>query len=169
MGIRDGLDSDAAAIRAVHLGAFPTSAEADLVERLTGDGDAVISVVAEEDDEIVGHVLLSRKMVRGDGRDYRALGLGPISVVPDRQSAGIGSALIRAAIERAKALGEDMIFLLGEPAYYRRFGFRAEEAAPFASPYAGPHLMALRLHDVPLPASGRADYAPAFAGLEADT
>jgi putative acetyltransferase len=169
MDIRDGLDSDAAAIRAVHLSAFPTAAEADLVERLTGDGDVVVSVIAEEEDEIIGHVLLSRKTVRGDGRDYRALGLGPIGVLPDRQRAGIGSALIRGAIERAKALGEDMIFVLGDPAYYRRFGFRAEEAAPFASPYAGPHLMALRLGDVPLPASGRADYAPAFAMLEADT
>jgi predicted N-acetyltransferase YhbS len=166
MVIRDGLDSDAAAIRAVQLSAFPTSAEADLVERLIADGDAVISLVAEEGGEIVGHILLSRKRVRGDGRDYRALGLAPVAVLSDRQRAGIGSALVRAAIERAEALGEDMIFLLGEPEYYGRFGFRAEEAAPFASPYAGPYLMALRLRDVPLPTSGRADYAPAFAALE---
>lgn len=166
MVIRDGLDSDAAAIRAVHLGAFPTPAEADLVERLVGDGDAVVSLVAEDGDRIVGHVLLSRKTVSGDGRDYRALGLGPIGVNPDRQNRGVGAALVMAAIERARALGEELIFLLGEPAYYGRFGFRAEDAAPFASAYAGPHLMALRLGDVALPASGRADYARAFAMLE---
>jgi putative acetyltransferase len=166
MEIRDGLDSDAAAIRAVHLSAFPTAAEADLVERLIDDGDAVVSLVAEEREEIIGHVLLSRKRVRGDGRDYRALGLAPIGVLPDRQNEGIGSTLVRAAIERVRRLGEELVFLLGEPAYYGRFGFRADVAAPFASPYAGPHLMALKLLDVPLPASGQADYPPAFAMLE---
>ena len=166
MEIRDGLDSDAAAIRAVHLGAFPGPAEADLVEQLIADGDAVVSLVAEEHGEIIGHVLLSRKRVRGDGRNYRALGLAPIGVLPDRQNMGVGSTLVRAAIKRAGMLGEELIFLLGEPEYYGRFGFRAEEAAPFASPYAGPYLMALRLRDLPLPASGRADYAPAFAALE---
>jgi len=167
MAIRDGLDSDAVAIRAVHLGAFPTSAEADLVERLVAEGDAVISLVAEEKGEVVGHILLSRMSVCGDGRDYRALGVAPVGVVARGQGRGHGSALIRAALDRAAALGEEILFLLGSPAYYGRFGFRAEAAAAFASPYAGSHLMALRLHDVPLPISGRADYAPAFAALEA--
>ena len=169
MRIRGGLESDAAAIRAVHLGAFPTAAEADLVERLIAEGDAVVSLVAEEEGKVVGHVLLSRARVDGDGRDYRGLGLAPIGVVADRQGAGLGSALVRAALEEAKARGEEIVFLLGDEAYYRRFGFRPEEAAPFASPYAGPHLMALRLGDVPLPASGRVDYAPAFAALDAQS
>jgi putative acetyltransferase len=163
--IRDGVDRDAAAIRAVHLSAFPTPAEADLVERLGADGDAVLSLVAEEEGAVVGHVLLSRMRVAGDGRDYRALGLAPVGIVASRQGAGFGSALIRAALERAAQRGEELVFLLGAPAYYRRFGFRAEAAAPFASPYAGPHFMALRLRDVPPPVSGRADYAPAFATL----
>jgi putative acetyltransferase len=163
--VREGLDSDGAAIRVVHLSAFPTSAEADLVERLRADGDTVLSLVAEEGDKVVGHVLLSRMRAAGDGRDYRALGLAPVGVVAQRQGTGIGSALIRAALEQAAQRGEELVFLLGAPAYYRRFGFRAEEAAPFASPYAGPHFMAVRLRDVPLPASGRANYAPAFAAL----
>ncbi len=83
---------------------FPGPAEADLVERLIGDGDAVVSLVAEERDRIVGHVLLSRKTVSGDGRDYRALGLGPIGVNPERQNKGVGSALVWAAIGRAREL-----------------------------------------------------------------
>jgi putative acetyltransferase len=166
MGIRSGLDGDAAAIRAVHLGAFPTPAEADLVEQLLAEGDSVVSLAAEEEGKVVGHLLLSRMSVSGDGRDYRALGLAPVGIVAQRQGAGLGSALIRAALEQAASLGEEIVFVLGSPAYYGRFGFRAEEAAPFASPYAGPHLMALRLRDVPLPGSGHADYAPAFAALE---
>jgi putative acetyltransferase len=164
--IRDSLDSDTAAIRAIHLSAFPTSAEADLVEQLTADGDSVLSLVAEEVGKVVGHVLLSRMRVSGDGRDYRAIGLAPVAVAASRQRAGLGSQLIRAALDRASRLGEELVFLLGAPAYYERFGFRAEEAAPFASPYAGPHFMALRLRDVPLPQAGRAEYAPAFARLE---
>ena len=103
--------------------------------------------------------------VEGDGRAWRALGLGPVAVVPERQRQGIGSALIREALVRAEALGEELVFLVGEPEYYRSFGFSAATAAPFASPYAGPYFMALALREAPLPATGKADYAPAFASL----
>ena len=158
---------DAAAVRAVHMAAFPTSLEADLVEAVERAGDAVISLLAEQDGKVVGHILLSRMTVTGDGRAYRALGLAPVAVLPDAQGRGVGSALIRAALSRAGAEGEELVFVLGEPVYYRRFGFDPEMAAPFASPYAGPYFMALRLDPrVPLPATGRADYAPAFAELE---
>ena len=164
--IREMAPGDAAAIRAVQLAAFPTALEADLVEQLERDGDAEISLVAEAEGRIVGHVLLSRMNVQGDGHHWRALGLGPVAVLPERQNQGIGSAVIRAALRRAEAKGAELVFLVGEPDYYRRFGFAAETAAPFASPYAGPYLMALALTPVKLPASGRADYAPAIAELE---
>ena len=167
VAVRPERGSDAAAIRAVHLAAFPTSAEADLVDMLRDDGDSETSLVAEERASclIVGHVLLSRMKVEADGRAWRALGLGPVAVVPERQRQGIGSALIREALVRAEALGEELVFLVGEPEYYRSFGFSAATAAPFASPYAGPYFMALALREAPLPATGKADYAPAFASL----
>lgn len=164
--IRPATSADAPAIRQVHLAAFPTCVEADLVGRLEQDGDAVLSLIAERDGDVVGHVLLSRMRVSGNGRDYRALGLGPIAVLPALQRAGTGSALIRTALAAATGAGEELVFLVGDPAYYPRFGFAPETAAPFASPYAGPYLMALALSGVPLPAEGRADYAPAFAELE---
>ena len=82
------------------------------------------------------------------------------------RSSRIGSRLIRDSLERLGNQGEELVFLVGEPAYYRRFGFAAETAAQFASPYAGPYFMALALGDIDIPAAGRADYAPAFAGLE---
>ena len=157
---------DAAAIRAVHLAAFPGPDEADLVERLERDGDVVLSLAAVEQDRIVGHILISRMEAEGDGQHYRAVGLAPVAVLPERQKSGIGSALIREALDRLRAQGEEIVFLVGEPAYYRRFGFDAQSSAPFASPYAGPYFMALALADIDIPAAGRADYTPAFAGLE---
>jgi putative acetyltransferase len=126
----------------------------------------VLSLVAVEEGLIVGHVLISRMQAEGDGRPYRAVGLAPVAVLPERQKQGIGSVLIREALDRLRAQGEEIVFLVGESAYYRRFGFDAATAAPFASPYAGPYFMALALGDIDLPAAGRADYAPAFAGLE---
>jgi putative acetyltransferase len=163
--IRPAEAGDEAGIRAVHLAAFPTRAEADLVERLDSDGDAVLSLVAERSGEIVAHVLLSRMSVSGEGRDYRALGLGPIAVTPAFQRASLGSELIRSVIAIAQATSEELIFVLGEPEYYSRFGFSADTAAPFLSPYAGRYLMALALREVALPGIGEAEYAPAFRAL----
>lgn len=158
--------ADAAGIRRVHIAAFPTPAEADLVERIERDGDAVVSLVAADHGEIVGHILLSRMAVEGDGRSVRALGLAPLAVLPRAHQGGVGSALVRAALGIAKALGEELVFVLGEPDYYARFGFSPETAAPFTSPYAGPYLMALALHDdFQQPAAGQAEYAPAFSAL----
>lgn len=166
-GLRPAEPRDAAGIRAVHLAAFPTPAEADLVDALARDGDVVVSLVGEARGEIVAHVLLSRMRVTGDGRLYRALGLGPVGVRPPFQGAGIGRRLIEGALAIARATGEELVFVLGEPDYYRRFGFSTETAAPFASPYAGPYFMALALTEgLATPAQGEAAYAPAFAGLE---
>lgn len=162
--IRPEAGGDQKAIRAVHVAAFPTSQEADLVRRLHDDLDSIISLVAADNGQVIGHVLLSRMRVEGDGRQIRALGLAPISVLPDRQRHGVGSALVEEALRRAEQSGEEMIFLVGEPDYYRRFGFSAEAAAPFASPYAGPYFMARAF--VPLPQSGKADYAAAFEELK---
>lgn len=164
--IRPAEPEDAAGIRAVLEAAFPTPVEADLVEALVREGDAIISLVAERQGEIAGHVLLSRMQVTGETRALRALGLGPIGVLPGFQGGGIGAALIEGALGIARATGEEIVFLLGEPDYYTRFGFSAEAAAPFASPYAGPYFMALPLRpDFVSPESGEAAYARAFSNL----
>jgi putative acetyltransferase len=155
---------DAESIRAVHLAAFPTSDEADLVRMLNEDSDSVISLVAKDHGQIIGHVLLSRMDVQGDGRKLRALGLAPVAVLPDRQRNGIGSALIREAMQLAEKRGEELVFVVGEPDYYGRFDFSTEAAMPFASPYSGAYFMARSL-GAPLPASGTAAYAPAFRSL----
>jgi putative acetyltransferase len=160
MILRDELPADHAAIWQVVHAAFGSAGEADLVDRLRADGDVAVSLVAVEGEAIVGHVLLSRMQA-----PFRALGLAPVSVRPDRQRSGVGSALVREALARAKAEGFEAVFVLGDPAYYGRFGFDPATAQGFASPYAGPHLMAVALTG-PLPVtSGRVDYAPAFAAL----
>jgi len=166
LAVRPETGADAEAIRAVHLAAFPTSAEADLVARLSEDRDNEISLVAEQAGEIVGHVVLSRMSVTSGSRAVRALGLGPVGVRPGTQGSGVGSKLIRSALAIAGTLGEEVVFVLGEPDYYRRFGFSAATAAPFASPYAGPYFMALWLRSDPAPPiHGMAAYAPAFGAL----
>jgi putative acetyltransferase len=165
-GIRPETGGDFEAIRAVHLAAFPTSAEADLVTALHDDHDCEISLVAEQGGEIVGHVMLSRMSASAGSRAFRALGLGPVGVLPGAQGSGIGSALIRSALAVAGTLGEELVFVLGEPDYYARFGFSTEAAAPFASPFAGLYFMALWLRPDPAPpVEGSADYAPAFGVL----
>lgn len=166
MHLRPAVASDRGDIRAVHLLAFPSSAEADLVEQLVQDGVAIISIVAVENGRIVGHVLLSRMDVEADGGTLNAVGLAPVAVIPEMQRHGVGSALIEAAIADARRLGVEMIFVLGDTGFYRRFGFAAEAARPFASPYAGAHFQALAIGRALGPVQrGTASYARAFDAL----
>ncbi|MEQ1510655.1 MAG: N-acetyltransferase [Sphingopyxis sp.] len=144
--------------------AFGYQGEADLVRSLHNDGDALVSLVAEEDGRIIGHAMFSRMRVEADGTALCAAGLAPVAVLPDSHSQGIGSTLIRQGLIDLCEQGVQISFVLGHPAYYPRFGYRAEHAQPFASPYAGSHFMALWLDkSVKAPESGRADYASAFS------
>jgi len=157
---------DAPEIAAVHLAAFDTDTEARLVDMLCGDGDIALSLVAQQDSKLAGSNILSAMNVVADGQKIRAWALGPIGVLPQLQAKGIGSALMREAINIAGKQNIQMLFLLGDPAYYSRFGFFAETAKPFASPYAGVHFQALLLDKaMKIPKSGKADYAAAFAKL----
>jgi len=157
MIIRDENPTDHTAIHDLVAAAFERPAEATLVDRLRSDGDCVISLVAVDGDEVVGHVLLSRMTA-----PFRALGLGPVSVKPGRQRTGIGSSLIRAGLGRAREAGWQGVIVLGEPKYYRRFGFDPALAGGFKSRYSGPHLMALALGmDLPV-TKGIIEYAPGF-------
>lgn len=159
--VRDEEPGDVPLIREVVTAAFGQALEADLVDRLRTDGDAVTSLVAIEDGRLAGHLMLSKMTA-----PFAALGLAPVSVAPDRQRSGIGSTLIRAALERARAEDWAAVFVLGDPAYYRRFGFDPALAAGFESVYAGPYLMALALKDLLPATTGRIDYAPTFADLD---
>jgi putative acetyltransferase len=158
--VRDESPGDWKAVYEVVSSAFGQRAEAELVGQLREAGDSVISLVADDGGQIVGHVLLSKM-----DAPFPALALAPLSVTPARQLSGIGSALIERAVAKARDEGWAAIFVLGDPNYYERFGFDPKAAAGFTSPYAGLHFMALRLSPS-LPAStGELRHAPAFATL----
>jgi putative acetyltransferase len=91
----------------------------------------------------------------------RALTLAPVGIRPDAQKVGIGSAMIRKGLERAQIEGWGAVFVLGSPAYYGRFGFQADTAELYASPYHGPDFMGL-LCDEGAPKSGQLDFPAAF-------
>jgi putative acetyltransferase len=169
--IRPARAEDGEAIDEVIRAAFASTqfghqGEAELVRMIGADDDVMVSLVAETGGAIVGHVLFSRMDVEADGRMITAAGLAPVSVVPDQQGQGIGDALIRAGLDDLRARGVAMSFVLGHESYYPRFGYAPELAARFASPFAGPHFMAMMLDSAaPWPQGGRAGYAPAFGRL----
>lgn len=135
MNIRSEIPSDDAAISSVIIAAFLEAEhtggnEAKIVEALRQARSLTVSLVATEDDRIVGHVAFSP--VTLDGRSEGWFGLGPVAVVPDRQREGIGSALIEAGLGQLRARGSTGCVVLGDPGYYRRFGFRADPSLQLA-------------------------------------
>jgi putative acetyltransferase len=144
-------------------GPAEAAAEAKLVRALRGDGDLALSLVAEQSGLIVGHIGFVRIEIEPDPR-LRVWGLAPLSVAPDWQSQGIGGALIRDGLERARRAGVGLVLVLGSPDFYRRFGFSAENALGIEVPWQGPNFMGLILRDT-RPPRGRAIYPGAFAAL----
>lgn len=160
MRLRPETEADRETVRRVIEAAFGREDEAHLVERLHAEGDAAISLVAEIDGRIAGHVMFS-PMRSPEG----SLGLAPVSVRPDLNGNGIGGALIRAGLDEARKRGFKAVFVLGDPPYYTRFGFAPELARGYATPFAGPFLMALDLTPGALSGEGELAYARAFDDL----
>lgn len=135
--IRPERPADRRAVFDVVARAFPTDAEAKLLDRLRDAGAATISLVAERDGRVVGHLLFSPVRVEGDGTGARfeALGLAPLAVHPDAQRSGAGQALVRAGLAACHAAGHEIVFVVGHPEYYPRFGF--VPAAPKGLHYGG--------------------------------
>lgn len=156
--IRPAREDDLEEIIALNDLAFGGRDEGKIVRALSKGEDSVLSLVASDDNLIVGHIQFFR--IRIDGAPV-AVGLGPMSVHPDFQKSGIGSGLIQMGLMALEGAGEQIVFVLGHPEYYPRFGFSADLAAPFESEWSGEAFMALRLHP-DAPASGRLTYPPAF-------
>jgi putative acetyltransferase len=167
--IRGEASPDVAAIGDVNRRAFGQEGEARLVELLRDSGYVRLSLVAEVDGAIVGHVLFSDlPIATSDGRTIAALSLAPMAVLPEHQRRGIGGQLIRAALPQLKADGHRIVVVLGHPEYYPRFGFSAELARNLACPFPVPPeaWMALELVDGALAGvAGRVEYPPPFSAV----
>jgi putative acetyltransferase len=122
MLIRTEEEKDWAAVYALNAAAFETPAEANLVDALRQQARPVVSLVAEDNQTVVGHMMFSPVSLTGHP-DVKIMGLAPMAVAPNHQCKGIGSALVRAGLERCKQLGFGAVVVLGHPEYYPRFGF----------------------------------------------
>ena len=141
--IRYARPTDHPAIAEINTAAFGKPDEAALIQRLREAGDVMFEMVSETEDVLVGHILYSR-LWADNGQLYAAL--APVSVRPEAQLTGLGSALVRASLVGAREFGVHGVLVLGHPGYYPKFGFRAETAANVRSPYAGsPAFMALAI------------------------
>ncbi|MBT2506052.1 N-acetyltransferase [Streptomyces sp. ISL-98] len=155
--------ADVSAVREIVLAAFETALEADLVDALRTDSswiDGLSIVATDQDGKLVGHALLTRCHID----DTPALCLAPVSVLPEYQRTGAGSAAIRTALQAAKDMGEHFVTVLGHPAYYPRFGFTRASAHGIGLTVDVPDeaMMALALDaGHPLP-SGTVRYAAPF-------
>ncbi|HWA14177.1 MAG TPA: N-acetyltransferase [Burkholderiales bacterium] len=165
--VRDERAGDADAIREILLAAFGREAEARLVDRLNASGKVVRSLVAEEEGRILGHVLFSQIEI-GQAR-LPALSLAPLAVMPAFQRLGIGSALVSAGLQRLRVAGHARVVVVGEPAYYPRFGFVPASRFGLRCPFPAPEeaFMAIALaRDAFRDAAGMVAYGPEFDDLE---
>ncbi|ANY18840.1 putative acetyltransferase [Tsuneonella dongtanensis] len=162
ISIRPERPGDERAIHSLTEAAFRTQphsdgTEQDVIDRLRRDGDLALSLVAEGDGRIVGHIAFSGVKIADGSRDW--YGLGPVSVWPELHGKGIGSALIVRGIADLKDRGARGMVLLGNPEYYGRFGFEHDPSLEFPGPPA-PYFQRLVLADEP--PRGIVTYAPAF-------
>lgn len=160
--IRAETPADIDGIHALTAAAFATvehsnHTEQFIVDALRARGELAVSLLAVDNGLLLGHVAVSPVTVSDGSNGW--YGLGPISVLPARQGQGIGAALMRAAIDALRQQGACGCVLLGEPAYYGRFGFRAEPGLVLPGVPAG-YFQALCLQ--PPLAQGEVRYSPAF-------
>ena len=167
--IRQEKPGDIAAIDRVNELAFDRRDEAELVIALRSGQKVTLSLVAIQDDQIVGHILFSPiHIVAGDGAIYLAVGLGPVAVLPVFQQQGIGSRLVETGLEECRAAGYNIVLVLGHPLYYPRFGFRPAVEYGIKCAYDVPDNAFMALELVPgalSQASGVASYEPEFDGV----
>ena len=159
--IRNEETNDIEQVREIVRTAFPSHAESRLVDALRANGKAILSLVAMNGAEVLGHILFS-PVITAPPSDAKGIGLAPVAVRPDVQSQGIGSRLIREGLHLCQEQGFDYCVVLGGPKYYQRFGF--EKASPFGirNEY-GVDDEFMVIHFSNRDVAGLVQYAPEFA------
>ena len=165
MLIRHEEPSDKEAIHAVNMSAFPSEAEARLVDALRDAGNLTVSIVAVEDDRIIGHVAFSPVQTESGAS---GVGLAPVAVFESHRGRGVGAALISAGIDACRFQDAGWAVVLGDPEYYGRFGFVAASRFGLHDEYGGGEaFQALELSEGALPRdAGLVKYAPEFGMVE---
>jgi putative acetyltransferase len=128
------------AIHSINEVAFGSQDEADLVDRLRTEGVVLVSLVAEIQERIVGHILFSRMSIETSGGSVPATALAPMAVLPEHQRRGIGGRLIRHGLNLLHEQGERIVLVVGHPNYYPRFGFSSEKALSLERPFSSRRL-----------------------------
>ena len=167
MLIREEKKDDRSRVHAVNTAAFETRAEADLVDNLRVQVTPIVSLVAEDNGEVVGHIMFSPVSLSGDP-ELKMMGLAPMAVAPVQQRKGIGSALVRAGLEQCRQLGYAAVIVLGHPEYYPRFGFSSSFRFDIRSEYDVPEevFMAMELRPKALSGkTGTVKYHAAFSDV----
>jgi putative acetyltransferase len=165
--IRSEEPTDVEVIHSIQKSAFPTGAEAHLVDRLREERKLALSLIAEVGKGVVGHVAFSPVSVEPQSPAKRGLGLGPVAVQPEWQRKGIGEQLIMRGIEDCRRDGYSYMVVLGEPEYYGRFGFRRASLFGLGNEYGVDEpFMALELNLGGLPeVPGMVKYVKIFSEL----
>ena len=168
VSIRPERDEDHDAIRSVVAAAFRSDREADLVEAIRASSEYVpeLALVAEIDDEVVGHVMMSFTALDDGSTRHPIFHLSPLAVAPTHQQKGVGSALVDTVAERARERGAEFVVLEGDPRYYGRLGFEPSSTYGIVidlPDWAPPEAAQIRLLSDTAPnIRGRVVYPPAF-------
>ena len=135
--IRGEDPKDIEAVRTLNRQAFGQPAEADIVDRLRRNCEGVLSLVAVDGDDVVGHILFSPATVEGPGGTVIGMGLAPMAVLSQRQREGIGSALVRHGLDCLASNGCPFVIVLGHAKFYPRFGFVPASTYDLCSQWEG--------------------------------
>jgi putative acetyltransferase len=165
--IREEMQGDHAGVRSLTIAAFEGVEQAELIDMLRGS-DEVISIVGEQTNSLLGHVLFSKVCIEGPGSNLSAVALAPLAVSPNFQGRGVGTRLVLDGLVLCKSAGHDLCLVLGDSAYYSRFGFVPAVPHGLNNPWGGDdgNFMVCELTENALSnCSGRPIYHVAFSAL----
>ena len=147
--IREEIPEDIKAIDNLNEAAFGQRMEADIVQKIRGNGNIALSLAALQDGQVVGHLLVTPMTLEPPRPSLKIGILGPLAVLPQFQRQGFGARLMQAGIAACRELGYDALFLFGHPEYYPRFGFTPATDKGFREEFGAPPeaFMVLELRD----------------------